>query len=265
MLTIKYGPKQDTPRFIFGSLLLNILESDYIALKLLFLEPYTLAHTLLHAQLEFTEKILKFYFCMMTLDESGIEDIVKKGHSLKSLRELCTPLAPIFSEAEIVNFIDPVDTSVMQHVKYGVAKSQASMIHGMETNLGTNMQIIERLFFFSIFNLPDVWKQVFVFHSALKGVVTGSRRDQSFNRDLLVQVIQNKNDAKTPKAPAHYVHHVFNCIVSKRIIGPRSLVSFCNTVPNDLLKEKNDSDRNDDHQSIANQITQFLIQGERKS
>lgn len=179
--------------FRFSSGLMHGLCSDYIALRLLlYVEPWTTAQTILVKMIEVAEKSLKLYIAVNDQSTNASDRAKKSSHNIEQLRQLSATHDESFNDVGIRDFTrDLSDKSgeLFQFLRYG----SHDTTFGFSTDFSKLAPVVDKIFLYSLLKLPEPHRKMLVFCSALKQLITGSRFDQSRNRQLLLKALQNGN------------------------------------------------------------------------
>lgn len=186
--------KTDKDWFMFSSGLIMSLCSDYIAMRLLYhIECLTTAPTILIKMIEVAEKSMKLFVAVNSKTKTALNDSKSiYGHSIEKLRKESVQYSTVFNDADICEFTSDLNDksgTLYQYLRYGSQETT----DGMSANLDHLLPIIDKIFFTSLLLLPEGDKRVLNFTSLIKNLLTSSRFDQTFNKELLKEAILRNN------------------------------------------------------------------------
>ena len=196
MLDRKVEPqKQPHDWFWFSSALFPRLCSDYISLRLLYhLEPLTTAHTILVKMVEVSEKSFKLFIAVNRKSKDALTDSKSNyGHNIEKLRKECAQYNIEFESEDIKTFTKSLNDrggALYQALRYG----SQEMTQGFYADLQKILPVIDKIFFRTIFLLPENERRLLNFVSPLKNLLMGSQFDQSQNPELLIRVLKENNN-----------------------------------------------------------------------
>ena len=187
--------KQPRDWFGFSSALFPILCSDYISLRLLYhLEPLTTAHTILVKMVEVSEKSFKLFVAVNSKSKDALTDAKNNyGHNIEKLRRECAQYNIEFESEDIKTFTKSLNDrggALYQFLRYG----SQEMTQGFDGYLQKILPVVDKIFFKTIFLLPENERRLLNFVSPLKNLLMGSQFDQSQNPELLIRILKENND-----------------------------------------------------------------------
>ncbi len=185
--------KQVRDWFWFSSALFLGLCSDYISLRILYyLEPLTTSQTILVKMVEVAEKSLKLYIVVNSKPKDALTNLRQNyGHNVEKLRKECAQYSVEFESEDIKALTKSLNDrggALYQFVRYG----SQEMTQGLYADLQKMLPVIDKIFFRTIFLLPENERRVLNFVSPLKSLVTGSAFDQSQHPELVLKALGEK-------------------------------------------------------------------------
>jgi hypothetical protein len=185
--------KQDHDWFLFSSGLMQVLCSDYIALRILHrLEPLTAALAIAPKMLDVVEKSMKLFIAIQTKTSTALTDArCKYGHDIERLRKDCAAYESVFDDGDVREFtkdLNDRDGKLYQHLRYGSQETTA----GFEANLDAAMPIVDKVFCNALVLLPEAERRLLLLPSLLKNLVTG-KFDQSQHRNEILGLVRAGN------------------------------------------------------------------------
>lgn len=187
--------KQQRDWFWFSSALFPSLCSDYIALRMLYyLEPLTTAQTILVKMVEVSEKSFKLFVAVSSRSKDALTDSKNNyGHNIEKLRKECARYNTEFESEDIKTFTKSLNDkggALYQFLRYG----SQEMTQGFSADLQKTLPVVDKIFFKTIFLLPEDERRLLNFVSPLKNLLMGSQFDQSQNPELLIRVLNENNN-----------------------------------------------------------------------
>jgi hypothetical protein len=181
--------------FMFVSGLGHHLFSDYIQLRLCYkLEPLTLISSNFVNMVEVVEKAFKLYLCLKYKPDNALSKMSDEyGHNLSKMRESATQFNDIFDSEDIKQFVEPFSDKqgqLYQKLRYGSQKT----ISGFSTRLSTLMPIVDKIIFTCILDHEENDKKMVNYSSSLYLLLTGSRFDQTKNKELIIAMLKKDNN-----------------------------------------------------------------------
>jgi len=185
--------REDKHWFHFAAGLIPVLCADYISLRLLArLEPLTTALAIAPKSLDVVEKSLKLFLSVRTESNTALSDAASEyGHDIEKLRSACAKFSPEFAEDDVcalTKHLNDKSGKLYQYMRYGSEITTQGHEYGAAA-----LPVVDKVFSKSILLLPEQHRRVLFFCSPLKNLITGSRFDQSANRDLLLRILGEDN------------------------------------------------------------------------
>lgn len=178
----------------FSSGLVNILCSDYIAMRLLYgIEPVTTSMTIATKMVEIVEKSLKLHLVVRRRSNTALTDARRRyGHNIEALRAACAEYDQAFDHDDIrdlTKFLNDKDGKLYQYLRYGSQETT----EGMAFHLRSMLPTVDRIFAQSLLLLPTNQRNLLLFCSTLKQLVTRSKFDQSQHPDQVLHLLSRDN------------------------------------------------------------------------
>jgi hypothetical protein len=142
---------------------------------------------------EVAEKALKVYFTVNKKSNSALPESRRDyGHNIEKLRSESSSFNAAFDDEDIKHFTRDLSGrggALYQYLRYGAEETT----DGITANIKNLMPVIDKIFFKSLLLLPERDRHLLNFTCTLKSLVTGSKFDQSQNRELLLTAVKSDN------------------------------------------------------------------------